>query len=119
MVVPVELAGHDPAGLRLVTTSGLLPAGGRRVGLLAHSYRPQLAGLATRTCTGWLQVTGDGTAVYAPHTSKGFIAPPSKKPLLVVNGLFAKYGMWQARRQGTVERLEQLAAQNSPRQRPT
>jgi hypothetical protein len=110
-VVPVELAGHDAAGLRLVTASGLLPPGGRRAGLLAHAYHPQLIGLATRTFTGWLQVAGDGTAVYAPHTSKGFVAPPSKKPLLVVNGLFAKYGLWQARRQGTADRLEQLAAQ--------
>jgi hypothetical protein len=30
--------------------------------------------------------------------------------LLVSNGLFAKYGMWQARRRGTAERLERLAA---------
>ena len=113
VVVPVQLAGHDAAGLRLVTASGLLPPGGRRAGLLAHAYHPQLVGLSTRTFTGWLEVTGDGTAVYAPHTSKGFVAPPSKKPLLVVNGLFAKYGMWQARRQGTAQRLEQLAARKS------
>jgi hypothetical protein len=111
VVVPVELAGHDAAGLRLVTTSGLLPPGGRRAGLLAHAYRPQLVGLATRTFTGWLEVADDGSAVYAPHTSKGFVAPPRKKLLLVSNGLFAKYGLWQARRHGTAKRLEQLAAQ--------
>ncbi len=111
VVVPVALAGHDTAGLRLVTASGLLPPGGRRAGLLAHSYHPQLAGLAPRTSTGWLQVAADGTAVYAPHTCKGFVAPPRKKPLLVVNGLVAKYGLWQARRRGTAGRLEQLAAQ--------
>lgn len=114
VVVPVQLAGHDAAGLRLVTASGLLPPGGRRAGLLAHAYYPQLVGLATRTFTGWLQVADDGTALYAPHTSKGFVAPPSKKPLLVVNGLFAKYGLWQARRQGTAQRLEQLAAHKGP-----
>jgi hypothetical protein len=28
----------------------------------------------------------------------------------VSNGLFAKYGLWQARRHGTAKRLEQLAA---------
>jgi hypothetical protein len=114
VVVPVELAGHDAAGLRLVAARGLLPPGGRRAGLLAHAYRPQLVGLATRTFTGWLEVADDGAAVYAPHTSKGFTAPPSKKPLLVVNGLFAKYGLWQARRQGAAERLERLAARNMP-----
>jgi hypothetical protein len=109
VVVPVELAGHDQAGLQLVVPRGLLPPGGRRAGLLAHAYRPQLVGLSTRTFTGWLEVTGDGAAVYAPHTTRGFVAPPRKKLLLVSNGLFAKYGMWQARRQGTAERLERLA----------
>ena len=106
----MELAGHDAAGLRLVTPDGMLPPGGRRAGLLAHAYRPQLIGLATRTFTGWLDVAGDGTAIYSPHTSKGFVAPPRKKLLLVSNGLFAKYGLWQARRQGTAGRLERLAA---------
>jgi hypothetical protein len=110
VVVPVDLAGHDAAGLRLVAPGGLFPPGGRRAGLLAHAYRPQLIGLSTRIFTGWLEVTDDGAAVYAPHTSKGFTAPPRKKLLLVSNGLFAKYGMWQARRQGTAERLERLAA---------
>ena len=52
-------------------------------------------------------------AGYAPHTAKGFVAPPRKKLLLVSNGLFAKYGMWQARRQGTAERLERLAAEKA------
>lgn len=113
VMVPVELAGHDAAGLQLVTADGLLPPGGRRAGLLAHAYRPQLIGLATRTFTGWLEVADDGTAVYAPHTCKGFVAPALKKLLLVSNGLFAKYGLWQARRQGTVERLERLSAEKS------
>jgi len=109
VVVPVEVAGHDAAGLRLVVPGGLLPPGGRRAGMLAHAYRPQLVGLSTRVFTGWLDVSSDGTAVYAPHTSKGFVAPPRKKLLLVSNGLFAKYGTWQARRQGTAERLKRLA----------
>jgi hypothetical protein len=79
--------------------------------ILAHADRPQLIGLAIRTFTGWLDVAGDGTAIYAPHTSRGFVAPPRKKLLLVSNGLFAKYGLWQARRHGTARRLEQLAAE--------
>jgi hypothetical protein len=48
--------------------------------------------------------------VYAPHTSKGFVAPPHKDTLLVLNGLLAKFGMWQARRHGTADQLERLAA---------
>ena len=93
----MQIAGHDAAGLRLVAAAGLLPPGGRRAGLLAHAYRPQLIGLSTRIFTGWLEVGGDG-AVYAPHTSKGFVVPPNKNTLLVLNGLLAKFGMWQARR---------------------
>ena len=86
VVVPVALAGHDQAGLRLVAADGLLPPGGRRAGLLAHAYRPHLVGLSTRTFTGWLEVAGDGTALYAPQTSKGFVAPPRKKLLLYPTG---------------------------------
>ena len=114
VLVPVQLAGHDQAGLRLVAPGGLLPPGGRRAGLLAHSYRPQLVGLSTRTFTGWLEVGPDGV-IYAPHTAKGFVAPPRKKLLLVSNGLLAKYGLWQARRRGTAQRLEQLASERAAR----
>jgi len=90
----------------------LLPPGGRRAGLLAHAYRPQLVGLSTRIFTGWLEVSGDA-AVYAPHTSRGFVAPPSKKLLLTLNGLLAKFGLWQARRHGTAERLERLSTEQA------
>ena len=118
VVVPVQIAGHDAAGLRLVAAPGLLPPGGRRAGLLAHAYRPQLVGLSTRIFTGWLEASGNGAGgdgsvddvVYAPHTSKGFVAPPHKDTLLVLNGLLAKFGLWQARRHGAEERLERLAA---------
>lgn len=110
VIVPVHVAGHDTQGLRLVAPAGLLPPGGRRAGLLAHAYRAHLVGLTTRVFTGWLEVAENG-AVYAPHTSKGFVAPPVKRVLLVSNGLLAKYGLWQARRQGTAQRLGRLARQ--------
>jgi hypothetical protein len=112
IIVPVQIAGHDRAGLRLVVAAGLLPPGGRRAGLLTHAYRPQLVGLSTRIFTGWLQVSADAV-VYAPHTSKGFVAPPSKNTLLVLNGLLAKFGLWQARRHGMAERLERLATEQA------
>ena len=108
VVVPIQIAGHDGRGLRLVVPAGLLPPGGRRAGLLAHAYRAQLIGLTTRVFTGWLDA-GDAEAVYAPHTYKGFVAPPRKNLLLVSNGLIAKFGSWQARRQGRAEQLEELA----------
>jgi hypothetical protein len=110
VVVPVELAGHDGTGLRLAAAPGLLPPGGRRAGLLTHAYHPQLVGLSTRIFTGWLEVSAHGAAVYAPHTARGFIAPPRKNLLLISNGLLAKAGLWQARRKGEASRLERLAA---------
>jgi hypothetical protein len=114
VVAPIELAGHDGRGIHLVDERGLLPAGGRRAGLLAHAYRPQLVGLSTRVFTGWLEVSNDGSACYAPHTEKGFTAPPRKNLLLVSNGLLAKYGLWQARRNGVAEHLRELAAARRP-----
>jgi hypothetical protein len=38
------------------------------------------------------------------------VAPPHKDTLLALNGLLAKFGMWQARRHGTADQLERLAA---------
>lgn len=84
------------------------PQGARRAGFRAHSHHPHLVGLSTRMFTGWLEVAADGAAVHAPHTSKGFRAPPAKDLLLISNGLFAKYGMWNARRRGLLEKLQQL-----------
>jgi hypothetical protein len=107
VVVPVEFAGHDAGGIRLLTAPGVLPPGGRRAGLLAHSYRPHLVGLATRGFTGWLTVDGDDM-VYTPHTTVGFFAPPNKNLLLVGNGLLAHAGVWRARRKGTADRLASI-----------
>src|SRR5918912_1103063 len=45
-VLPVTVAGAGPQGIALEAAGGLLPPGGRRAGLLGHSYRPQLIGLA-------------------------------------------------------------------------
>ena len=107
-VAPVQLAGAGPDGLHLVAPAGVLPPGGRRAGLLAHSFRPQLVGLTTRMLTGWLDIADDGAAVYAPHTTKALLAPPNKRLLLVSNGLLAKFGMHQARRQGVLGHLQAL-----------
>jgi hypothetical protein len=91
-VVPVGIGEASASGIAL---SGPLPAGGRRAGLLAHRYEPQLIGLETRQCTGWLQ---DG--VYAPHTAGGFRAPANKTLLLLANGFMARRGLKQARAAG-------------------
>jgi hypothetical protein len=111
VTVPVQVKEGGPHGIRLTAVPGLLPPGGRRAGLLAHSYRPQLIGLATRYHTGWLEADPDGTGTYAPHTAAGFVAPPNKTLLLLANGLVAKLGVRSARKAG---RLSDLPAGMSP-----
>jgi hypothetical protein len=97
VVLPVAVAGADPEGLRLRSPQPL-PPGGRRAGLLAHRYEPQLIGLEARQHTGWLSLDGNGGATYAPHTETGFRAPANKTVLLLANGFMAKRGLKQARR---------------------
>jgi hypothetical protein len=92
LAFPVTVGEVRAEGLEL---SGPLPPGGRRAGLLAHRYEPQLIGLETRQYTGWLQ---DG--VYAPHTTGGFRAPANKTLLLLANGFMARRGLAQARAAG-------------------
>jgi hypothetical protein len=99
VIVPVEVGDADGAGLRLAAAAPL-PPGGRRAGLLGHSYRPQLIGLESRQYTGWLEAGEDGGALYAPHTESGYKAPPNKTLLLLLNGLLAKRGVRAARKAG-------------------
>jgi hypothetical protein len=98
-VGPVDLAGANGSGLELTAEPGVLPPGARRAGLLGHDYRPKLIGLTARQQTGWL-AAGDRSAVYAPHSATGFVAPPNKTLLLLFNGLQAKRGVRKARKLG-------------------
>jgi nitroimidazol reductase NimA-like FMN-containing flavoprotein (pyridoxamine 5'-phosphate oxidase superfamily) len=107
-IVPVRVQAAGPDGLRLRGPAGLLPAGQRRAGLLAHDYHPKLVGLTTRYLTGWMEVadsSADGSALYAPHTDKGFSAPPNKTVLLLINGLVTKRGVRAAMRRGELPQL--------------
>jgi hypothetical protein len=96
VVVPVSIDDIGPAGLSL-RSAAALPPGGRRAGLLGHSYRPELIGLVTRQHTGWLEVEESGAARYSPHTRTGYRAPPNKTLLLLFNGLLAKRGVRRSR----------------------
>jgi hypothetical protein len=97
MVLPVEVRAAESEGLRL-RSAVALPPGGRRAGLLAHRYNPQLVGLATRLHTGWMTVGDDLTSVvYAPHTESGFRAPGNKTLLLLGNGFLARRGLKKAK----------------------
>jgi hypothetical protein len=97
MVLPVTVAADDAAGVAL-TAAWPPPQGGRRAGLLGHSYRPKLVGLQTRQYTGWLTAGEDGTIRYSPHTETGYVAPPNKTLLLLLNGAMAKRGTRAAAR---------------------
>ncbi len=99
-VVPVTVEDASAAGIRL-SAARPLPSGGRRAGIVGHSFRAKLIGLSARQHTGWLEV-GDQGAVYAPHTESGFRAPPNKTLLLFFNGLLAKQGLRRARKQAAV-----------------
>ena len=97
VVVPVELGAEDESGL-VVRSATPLPPGGRRAGLLGHSYKPRLIGLETRQHTGWLEVAENAGARYAPHTEVGYRAPANKALLLLLNGALAKKGVREAAR---------------------
>jgi hypothetical protein len=98
VVVPVALGdGDDDDGTRIVLRSRTtLPPGGRRAGLLGHSYKPQLIGLETHQHTGWLEIEDNGRVRYAPHTETGYKAPANKTLLLLLNGALAKKGVRRA-----------------------
>jgi hypothetical protein len=107
VVLPVTIDGADAAGV-WIDSAAPLPPGGRRAGLLGHSYRPKLIGLETRQYTGWLHVDEHGRALYAPHTETGYRAPPNKTLLLLLNGFLAKRGVRQSSRDSRRRRAREM-----------
>ncbi|QIS02158.1 hypothetical protein F5X71_07360 [Nocardia brasiliensis] len=96
MVLPVQVIGSSDAGIRLFTPRGL-PPGGRRAGLLAHSYHPKLVGVEVGQYTGWLE--SDGTeAGYAPHTRSVIKTPASDTVMMLVFGFLARHRLKARRR---------------------
>jgi hypothetical protein len=106
-VVPVDVPGAAPDGLTL-RPAWPLPFGGRRAGLLANSFGPQVVGLAQWLYTGWL--TRDDVVRYAPHTSRRLTVPPNRASILLVNGLLARFGTAAA---NTVEQGPGAPSSNS------
>jgi hypothetical protein len=97
VILPITIEHSGTERLELSALAPL-PRGGRRAGLLGHSYRPKLIGLEARQYTGWLEVDDDHEGLYAPHTEHGYKAPPNKTLLLTFNGLLAKRGIRAARK---------------------
>ena len=81
-VVPVTGAEEAADGVRLTVPPGRVPPGGRRAGLTAHAFKPQMLGQNQRIHTGWMESDGGGVT-YSPHTRAGY-ALPASKPLYLV-----------------------------------
>lgn len=78
VAVPVGVAGDEDGGIALDAPDGLVPPGGRRAGLTAHSFTRHVLGQHQQVHTGWLEADpARGRVVYAPHTKAGHRLPPS------------------------------------------
>jgi hypothetical protein len=101
VVVPVSIAGTKERGIALDAPAGLVPPGGRRAGLTAHSFSRNVVGQHQRKHTGWLDFDpADGHPVYAPHTNSSYRFPASKLLFRLVAGGGTRFWLWRARRAG-------------------
>jgi hypothetical protein len=101
LVVPVAVNGARDEGMVLDAPSGLVPRGGRRAGLLAHSFARYTAGQHQRRHSGWLEATaGERQLVYAPHTDHGYQMPSSMFVFRLTAGGGTRLWLRQARKAG-------------------
>jgi hypothetical protein len=101
VVAPVEPRGAGPDGLVLETAHDLIPPGGRRAGLLSHSFARYAAGQHLWKHTGWLEAGADARrAVYAPHTTRGYWMPSSMFVFRLSAGAGTRRGLRSAREAG-------------------
>jgi len=99
VIVPVRVEGSEERGILLAPPPGTVPPGGRRAGLLAHSFARYTFGQHQRKHTGWLEADGD-RAVYAPHTEAGYRLPRSRFLFRATAAFVTTRGLRQARREG-------------------
>jgi hypothetical protein len=104
MVVPVRVAGAEQRGVVLELPEGVaMPSGGRRAGLVAHSFARYTFGQHQHKHTGWLVVNADKRhAIYAPHTETGYWLPESRLLYRIASGFATRRGLRAARRAGFV-----------------
>lgn len=101
IVVPVEVAGIEEGGILLDAPEGVLPPGGRRTGLLAHSFARYTFGQHKYQHTGWLEVGADGDrTLYSPHTENGYHLPSSRFLYRLGAGFVTRRGYREGRRAG-------------------
>jgi hypothetical protein len=101
IVVPVRVEGSEERGIVLAPPQDTVPAGGRRAGLLAHSFARFTFGQNQRKHTGWLE-TEDGRLLYAPHTESGYHLPRSRFLYRAGAAFVTNRGLRDARRAGFV-----------------
>jgi hypothetical protein len=102
IVAPVGIKGVTEHGITLRLPEGVpLPSGGRRAGLLAHSFSRYTFGQHQRKHTGWLEVE-PRRAVYAPHTESGYHLPSSRFLYRIAAAVATNRGLRAARRAGFV-----------------
>jgi hypothetical protein len=101
IVVPVLVEGSEERGIVLAPPPGIVPSGGRRAGLLAHSFARFTFGQNQRKHTGWLEAAGD-RIVYAPHTESGYHLPRSRFLYRAGAAFVTNRGLREARRVGFV-----------------
>jgi hypothetical protein len=101
IAVPAAVAGTEDDGIVLDSPPGLVPRGGRRAGLLAHSFARYTAGQNQRKHTGWLHAEpGERQVLYAPHTEAGYHMPSSMVVYRLAAGWGTRRGLRGAREAG-------------------
>ena len=104
MIVAVGVAGTEQQGVLLRAPGDLLPAGGRRAGLLGHRFSRYVVGQQQRKHTGWLEVdSATGRVLYAPHSQSGYRLPASRFAYNLSAGFVTRRGLREARREGFLE----------------
>lgn len=99
VVVPVTVEGVEAGGILLRAGSGLVPAGSRRAGLLAHRFSRHSYGQRQRKYTGWLEVDAGGERLlYRPHTKHGYDLP--RFAFKLAAGAGTQLGYYDGRRKG-------------------
>jgi hypothetical protein len=100
VVVPVEVGETTKGGIVLEAPEALVPAGGRRAGLVAHRFARHVHGQHQRRHSGWLEAEAGSGVVYAPHTEAGYWLPRSRFIYRIGSGFVTRRGLREARRAG-------------------
>ena len=101
LAVPVAVSGARDDGIVLDAPSGLVPRGGRRAGLLAHSFARYTAGQHQRRHSGWLEArAGERQVLFAPHTDHGYHMPASMFVFRLTAGGGTRLWLRRARKAG-------------------